>query len=141
MSSATSLRQRNERDARSAQTDPAWVRRCLIAGALLFLGLLLVVPLLSVFTEALRKGIGPALESFTSSDARHAILLTLLVAVISVPLNIVFGVAAAWAITKHEFRGKSLLITLIDLPFSVSPVISGLIYVLLFGAKAGSGRG
>jgi sulfate transport system permease protein len=101
---------------------------------LAFLGLLLVVPLAAVFAEALRKGLGVALATFTESDARHAIWLTLLVAGISVPLNIVFGVAAAWAITKHEFRGKSLLVTLIDLPFSVSPVISGLIYVLVFGA-------
>lgn len=134
MASGTSLRQRSSRTPLNAQADPAWVRWTLVGVALLFLGLLLLAPLAAVFSEALRKGLGPALSVFGDPDARHAIYLTLLVAGISVPLNIVFGVAAAWAITKHEFRGKSLLITLIDLPFSVSPVISGLIYVLLFGA-------
>lgn len=132
--SSTHLRSRQQTILRGAQTDPAWVRITLITAALAFLGLLLVVPLAAVFTEALRKGLLPALATFAERDAQHAILLTLLVAVISVPLNIVFGIAAAWAVTKHEFRCKSLLITLIDLPFSVSPVISGLIYVLLFGA-------
>ena len=97
--------------------------------------LFLVLPLVAVFVEALRKGVGAYLAALVEPDALAAIRLTLLVAAIAVPLNLVFGVAAAWAIAKFEFRGKSLLITLIDLPFSVSPVISGLIYVLLFGAQ------
>jgi sulfate transport system permease protein len=100
-----------------------------------FLGVLLVLPLATVFVEALRKGLGAALETFANPDARHAIWLTLLVAGISVPLNLVFGLAASWAITKHDFRGKNLLLTLIDLPFSVSPVISGLFLILVFGVN------
>lgn len=116
-----------------AAMDPGWSRIFLTAGALVFLALMLVVPLAAVFTEALRRGLGTALETFANSDARHAIWLTLLVAGISVPLNLVFGLAASWAITKHDFRGKSLLLTLIDLPFSVSPVVSGLILILVFG--------
>ena len=95
----------------------------------------LVIPLAAVFTEAFRKGVGAYLESFENRDALAAIKLTLLVAGIAVPLNIVFGLAASWAIAKFDFRGKSILITLIDLPFAVSPVISGLIYVLLFGLQ------
>ncbi|MBN1403044.1 MAG: sulfate ABC transporter permease subunit CysW [Opitutales bacterium] len=113
--------------------DPKWARRLLCGTALLFLALLLLVPLAAVFTEALRKGWGAFFESFNNPDARYAIYLTLLVAGISVPLNLVFGLAASWAVTKHDFPGKSLLITLIDLPFSVSPVVSGLILVLVFG--------
>ena len=110
--------------------------RCLICTlALAFLGLFLVVPLAAVFVEALRKGLGAYLASFHERDALAAIRLTLLVAGIAVPLNVVFGLVASWAIAKFEFRGKSLLITLIDLPFAVSPVISGLIYVLLFGLQ------
>jgi sulfate/thiosulfate transport system permease protein len=93
------------------------------------------VPLAAVFTEAFRKGIAVYFASLVEPDARSAIKLTLLVAAIAVPLNAVFGVAAAWAITKFEFKGKSLLLSLIDLPFAVSPVVSGLIYVLLFGAN------
>jgi sulfate transport system permease protein len=116
-----------------AAMDPGWSRILLTAGALVFLALMLVVPLAAVFTEALRRGLGTALATFANSDARHAIWLTLLVAGISVPLNLVFGLAASWAITKHDFRGKSLLLTLIDLPFSVSPVVSGLILILVFG--------
>jgi sulfate transport system permease protein len=116
-------------------TEPRWVRWTLIAVALGFLGLFLLVPLASVFTEALSKGLGLYLESFVHPDAIDAIQLTLLAAGISVPLNLVFGVAAAWAIAKFEFRGKNLLITLVDLPFAVSPVISGLIYVLMFGMQ------
>ncbi len=115
-------------------SEPAWVRLALIAVALVFLGLFLMLPLFVVFTEALRGGIGAYVEAFTEPDALAAIRLTLVTAVISVPLNIVFGVAAAWAIAKFDFVGKSLLITFIDLPFSVSPVIAGLIYILLFGA-------
>ena len=101
----------------------------------LWLGLFLLLPLFSVFAEALRQGFGAYLEGVSDADALAAIRLTLLVAAIAVPLNTVFGLCAAWCIAKFEFRGKSLLITLIDLPFSVSPVISGLIYVLVFGAQ------
>jgi sulfate/thiosulfate transport system permease protein len=118
-----------------ATTESGPVRRLLIGLALLFLGSFLWVPLVAVFTEALSKGFTAYLAAFNDADARAAIGLTLLTAAIAVPLNLVFGVAAAWAIAKFEFRGKSLLTTLIDLPFSVSPVISGLIYVLLFGLQ------
>ena len=92
-------------------------------------------PLAAVFYEALRKGVSAYAAAITDADALHAIGLTLIAALIAVPLNALFGLAAAWAITKFEFRGKQLLITLIDLPFSVSPVISGLVYMLLFGAQ------
>ena len=115
--------------------EPSWVRYALIAVALLFLTIFLFVPLVAVFTEALKKGWDTYREAVLDPDALAAIRLTLTAAGIAVPLNLVFGVAAAWAITKFEFRGKHLLLTLIDLPFSVSPVISGLIYVLLFGAQ------
>jgi sulfate transport system permease protein len=111
------------------------VRWLLIAVALGFLGLMLFVPLAAVFWEALRKGFGPYLAALAEPDALAAIRLTLLTAAIAVPCNLVFGVAAAWAIAKFEFRGKQVLITLIDLPFAVSPVVSGLIYVLMFGAQ------
>jgi sulfate transport system permease protein len=110
-------------------------RGLLIAVALTFLGLFLVLPLVAVFAQALDKGVGTYLDSIAEADARAAGRLTLLAAAIAVPLNLVFGVAAAWAIAKFDFPGKSLLITLIDLPFSVSPVVSGLIYVLVFGAQ------
>ncbi|KPV56518.1 sulfate/thiosulfate transporter permease subunit [Paenibacillus sp. A3] len=116
-------------------TEPRIVKWALIAVALLFLGFLLILPLVSVFVEAFRKGWEVYAASLIESDAAAAIRLTLLVAVIAVPLNLLFGLAAAWAITKFQFKGKNLLITLIDLPFAVSPVISGLIFVLLFGAK------
>ncbi|MFL6657325.1 MAG: sulfate ABC transporter permease subunit CysW, partial [Massilia sp.] len=115
--------------------EPAWVRIVLITVALAFLTLFLFVPLVAVFVEAFKKGAGAYLAAITDPDAISAIKLTLIAAGISVPLNLVFGVSAAWAIAKFEFRGKSILLTLIDLPFSVSPVISGLIYVLLFGAQ------
>ena len=118
-----------------AITEGPAVRWLLIAAALAFLALFLLLPLVAVFVEALREGLGPYLGAVSEPDALAAIRLTLLVAAIAVPLNLVFGLAAAWAIAKFEFRGKSLLITLIDLPFSVSPVISGLIYVLLFGTQ------
>ena len=121
--------------ARLVTADRALVRAVLIGTALVFLVLFLLLPLLAVFVEALRQGVGAYLASMTEPDALAAIRLTLLVAAIAVPLNLVFGIAAAWAIAKFEFQGKSLLITLIDLPFSVSPVIAGLIYVLLFGAQ------
>nr|WP_281301603.1 MULTISPECIES: sulfate ABC transporter permease subunit CysW [unclassified Iodidimonas] len=107
----------------------------LIGTALIFLALLLFLPLIIVFTEALREGWGRFFEAWGETDAIAAMKLTVLVAAISVPLNMVFGVCAAWTIAKFEFKGKSLLTTLIDLPFSVSPVISGLIYILLFGAQ------
>lgn len=116
-------------------TEPRWVRAILLLLALAFLTLFLFVPLAAVFTEALRKGWETYLAAITEPDALSAILLTLLVAVISLPVNLVFGVAAAWAITKFQFRGKQFLITLIDLPFSVSPVVAGLIFVLLFGSQ------
>lgn len=116
-------------------TEAAWVRWLLILVALAFLAVFLFVPLAAVFTEALRKGWLAYLEAFRDPDALSAIKLTLIAAGISVPLNLVFGVSAAWAITKFDFRGKQFLITLIDLPIAVSPVISGLIYVLLFGAQ------
>jgi sulfate transport system permease protein len=114
--------------------EPAWARWLLTTLALLFLGFFLVLPLITVFTEALRRGIGAYLATFQDPDALSAIRLTLLVAAIAVPANVIFGVAAAWAIAKFQFWGKSVLTTLIDLPFAVSPVISGLIYVLIFGA-------
>ncbi|MBK8229284.1 MAG: sulfate ABC transporter permease subunit CysW [Candidatus Eisenbacteria bacterium] len=120
--------------ARSRETtEPAWVRRLLIGGALAYLALFLFVPIGAVFAEALKKGIPAYLAAFRDPYTLKAFLLTILVTVLAVPLNVLFGIAAAWAITKFRFRGKNLLITLIDLPFSVSPVISGLIFVLLFG--------
>ncbi|KPF67033.1 hypothetical protein IP84_14570 [beta proteobacterium AAP99] len=116
-------------------SEPRWVRYTLIGIALAFLTLFLVMPLVIVFYEALAKGAEVFVASLTEPDAAHAIKLTLTVAAIAVPLNLVFGLAAAWAITKFEFRGKQFLITLIDLPFSVSPVVAGLIYVLVFGRQ------
>lgn len=118
-----------------AVTEAPLVRFGLSAIGLFYLALFLVIPLVAVFIEAFNKGFGYYLEALAEPDALAAIRLTLLVAVIAVPLNIVFGLAASWAIAKYEFTGKSVLITLIDLPFSVSPVISGLVYVLLFGAQ------
>lgn len=115
--------------------EPAWVRRTLIGLALIFLALFLFVPLISVFYEALKKGVDVYFAAIIEADARAAIRLTLIAAAIAVPLNLIFGVAAAWAIAKFEFRGKNILTTLIDLPFSVSPVIAGLIYVLVFGLQ------
>lgn len=120
---------------RSPVTEAPLVRALLIALALAFLALFLFLPLVSVFVEALRKGVGAYFAALADPDGLSAIRLTLLVAAIAVPANLAFGVAAAWAVAKFEFRGKSLLTTLIDLPFSVSPVISGLVYVLLFGAQ------
>ncbi len=118
-----------------ATTEPAWVRRTLITVALAFVALFLVLPLVAVFAQALAKGFGPYFSSIKDPMTLSAMKLTLFVAGVSVPLNLIFGVAAAWAIAKFDFKGKSLLITLVDLPFSVSPVISGLIYVLMFGAQ------
>jgi sulfate transport system permease protein len=116
-------------------TETPGVRWLLTGLALFWLVVFLLMPLIAVFVEALRQGVGAYLAAVMEPDAIVAIQLTLLVAAIAVPLNVVFGLAAAWAVTKHDFKGKSLLVTLIDLPFSVSPVISGLIYVLLFGAQ------
>ncbi len=118
-----------------ALTEPKAVRWLLTGLALAFLVLFLVVPLAAVFVQALEKGLDAYWAAIIEPDALAAIRLTLIVAGISVPLNLVFGISAAWAITKFKFRGKAFLITLIDLPFSVSPVISGLIYVLLFGLQ------
>lgn len=112
-----------------------WVRWSLIGIAVFFLGLFLIVPLMVVFTEALKKGVAYYVSSIFEPESFSSITLTLITAAISVPLNLIFGVAVAWSITKYNFRGKNLLITLIDLPFAVSPVISGLIFVLLFGAQ------
>jgi sulfate transport system permease protein len=111
------------------------VRGLLIAGALGFLGLFVFVPLVAVFAQALGKGVSSYFRGITDPDTLAAIKLTLLTAGVAVPLNLIFGVAAAWAIAKFEFRGKNVLTTLIDLPFAVSPVISGMIFVLLFGAQ------
>lgn len=118
-----------------ATSEPAWIRWSLIITTLLFLSFFLFVPLIAVFTEALRKGFDTYISALADPDALSAIKLTLIAAAIAVPLNLVFGVAAAWAIAKFEFKGKSILITLIDLPFAVSPVIAGLIYVLIFGLQ------
>jgi sulfate transport system permease protein len=119
----------------SVTTEKPAVRLILIVISMIFLGLFLLLPLAAVFVEAFRAGLGAYFVAVTEPDALSAIKLTLLVAAIAVPANIVFGLAASWAIAKFEFRGKSVLNSLIDLPFSVSPVISGLIYVLLFGAQ------
>lgn len=126
---------RTVRRAQAGTTEAPWVRWTLITIALVFLLLFLVLPLAAVFTEALRKGVGAYLDALREPDAWSAIRLTLITAAIAVPLNLVFGVAAAWAIAKYEFRGKAFLTTLVDLPFSVSPVVAGLVYVLMFGAN------
>jgi sulfate transport system permease protein len=115
--------------------EPGWVRYVLITVALAFLTLFLFVPLVAVFAGALKDGWHTYVESVVDPDAISAIKLTLIAAAVSVPLNLLFGLAASWCIAKFEFRGKSILLTLIDLPFSVSPVIAGLIYVLVFGAQ------
>ncbi|MEO8807182.1 MAG: sulfate ABC transporter permease subunit CysW [Burkholderiaceae bacterium] len=123
------------RTALAATAEPLWVRRTLIGLALAFLAFFLFVPLAAVFFEAFKKGWGVYLAAITEPDAVAAIWLTLIAAAISVPLNLAFGIAAAWSIAKFDFRGKTVLLTLIDLPFSVSPVIAGLIYVLIFGLQ------
>ncbi len=112
--------------------EPAWMQVILITISLLFLGLFLVLPLITIFIQAFDQGLKVYLAAITDPEALSAIKLTLLVIVIAVPLNAIFGVAAAWAISKFQFRGKNLLITIIDLPFAVSPVIAGLVFVLLF---------
>ena len=118
---------------RAATEESPWVRRLLVGSTLTFLTLVLFVPLAAIFAQALAKGWGAYVASFKDPNFWSALKLTLLAAGISVPANVIFGLAASWAIAKFNFRGKSLLITLIDLPFAVSPVVSGLIYVLLFG--------
>lgn len=123
----------------SKRTEAAWIRRILIAIALGFLALFIFLPLCVVFIAALNKGIAVYVKSFAEPDALAAIRLTFLSALVAVPLNLVFGIAASWAITKFDFLGKNFLITLIDLPLSVSPVISGLTYALLFGAQGALG--
>ena len=120
---------------RRATEEPAWVRRLLLGVALTFLTLFLVLPLSVVLVGAFEQGLKVWYEAITEADAAAAIRLTLLVVVIVVPLNLVFGVVAAWAIAKFEFRGKSLLITLIDMPFAISPVVVGLIFVILLGSQ------
>ena len=123
----------------AAITEAAWVRWLLTAIALGFLSLFLLLPLATVFTEALRDGFGTYASALKEPDAYSALKLTLLAAGLAVPLNLVFGIAAAWLIAKHEFRGKQALTALIDLPFSVSPVVAGLVYVLIFGAQGWAG--
>ena len=120
---------------RTESSSPGPAAWALIALAVGWVALVILLPLASVFAEAFRKGLGPYLAAFKDPDALAAIRLTLAVAAIAVPLNALFGVAAAWAVTRFEFRGKALLLSLIDLPFSLSPVISGLVWVLLFGAN------
>jgi len=127
-------------DAHRFESNPAtrevpWVKWTILSLGLAFFALFLVLPLVAVFTEALRKGFGVYFAALLEPDALSALTLTLIAAAVAVPLNLVFGVFAAWAVTKFDFRGKQLLITLIDLPFSVSPVVAGLIYVLMFGAQ------
>lgn len=123
------------RQSRAATTEPGWLRIVLIAGVLGTLVLVLFAPLVAVFSQMLAKGVAEAVASFANPDVLSAIRLTLIVAAVAVPLNAAFGVAAAWAIAKFDFRGKAFLITFIDLPFSVSPVVAGLCFVLLFGAQ------
>jgi sulfate transport system permease protein len=121
-------------ESRLATRDSSWVKTLVLTISLSFFALFILLPLVAVFVEGLRKGFGPYFAALVEPDAVSAIKLTLLAAAISVPLNLIFGLAAAWAIARFEFRGKQFLITLIDLPFSVSPVVAGLIYVLVFGA-------
>ena len=122
-------------EKRSSTQESPWVRYLILTLALSFFAFFLLLPLIAVFTEGLRKGVQTYFEALLDDNTLSALKLTLLAAGIAVPLNLIFGVAAAWAIAKFEFRGKQLLTTLIDLPFSVSPVVAGLIYVLLFGAQ------
>lgn len=123
------------RKMRHVSEDSPLTKAVVLAVVALFLATVLILPMVLVFVEALRRGVEPALEAISQPDAIAAIKLTLLTAAITVPFNVVFGVCAAWAVAKHSFPGKAFLITLIDLPFSVSPVVAGLIYVLVFGAQ------
>jgi sulfate transport system permease protein len=131
----TNPRSKKKQPVRPHLTESKAVRWILIGIALLFLGFIVILPLVSVMAESFRKGWEAYVSALSDPDAMSALRLTLITAVIAVPLNTIFGVAAAWAITKFRFRGKNLLVTLIDLPFAVSPVVSGLVYVLLFGAQ------
>lgn len=135
MSNAPATRTK-PRKLRQAVGEGRWTRLTLITIALIFLGLMLIAPLLVVFVEAFSRGVGVYIDALAMPDTMAALQLTLLVAAIAVPVNLVFGIAAAWAIAKFEFKGKAFLLTLIDLPFAVSPVVSGLIFVLLFGANS-----
>ncbi|WP_426030230.1 sulfate ABC transporter permease subunit CysW [Caulobacter sp. DWP3-1-3b2] len=126
--------------ARRPTEDPVWAKVLIIGLMLVFLGLVLILPLVAVFAEALRKGLQPALDAIATPDALAAIKLSLITAAIAVPFNAVFGLCASWAIAKHHFPGKALLITLIDLPFSVSPVVAGLMYVMVFGLQGWFGE-
>jgi len=138
-SEAVRRAQRRRAQSTSPTTEPRWVRIALTLLALSFLGGFLLLPLVTVFVEALRNGLGSYVDALRESDALAALKLTLLTCAIAIPLNVVFGVAAAWAVTKHRFAGRNLLITLIDLPFSVSPVVSGLIFVLIAGSHGWAG--
>ncbi|HEY6528795.1 MAG TPA: sulfate ABC transporter permease subunit CysW [Cellvibrionaceae bacterium] len=131
----SNLHSSSAKRVQGATTEASWIRISLIVIALLFLGFFLILPLAVVFVEAFSKGAGVYFAAITEPAAAHAIKLTLIAAGIAVPLNVIFGLAASWAIAKFQFRGKQLAITLIDLPFAVSPVIAGLIYMLLFGAQ------
>ncbi|MDB5522408.1 MAG: sulfate transporter permease subunit CysW [Rhizobium sp.] len=126
----------SRRKWRSAVTEPLTAKILLMSAAFIYLLLIIILPLVSVLVEAFRNGVGEYLLALREPDAMAAIRLTLLVAAIAVPLNLLFGLAASWAIAKFDFKGKAFLITLIDLPFSISPVISGLVYVLLFGGQS-----
>lgn len=136
---STTVKKKSQR-LRGANEDTAFAQKLLILTAILFLMLFLFAPLAVVFVEATTKGLSAFRETFHEADALSAIRLTLIVAAISVPANLIFGLSAAWAVAKFSFPGKSLLITLIDLPFSVSPVVSGLVYVLVFGAQGLFGK-
>jgi len=131
----SNLHSSNARRIQGATTESRWVRYSLIITSLIFLALFLILPLTAVFVEAFSKGAGVYFAAITEPAAAHAIKLTLIAAGIAVPLNVIFGLAASWAIAKFQFRGKQIAITLIDLPFAVSPVIAGLIYILLFGTQ------
>ena len=138
MATAVTSRLKNPAAPRGVQAhrqEPAWVRRVLIAVTAMFLGFFLILPLIAVFIEAFKSGAGVYFAAITDPETLHAIKLTLLATITAVILNSVFGISAAWAITKFDFRGKQLLNTLIDLPLTVSPVIAGLIFVLLFGMQ------
>jgi sulfate/thiosulfate transport system permease protein len=135
VASTTPVAERAELPVLLPLEEPRAVRTILIAVALVFPAIFLILPLVAVFVEAFRGGIGAYFAAITEPEALSAIYLTLLTALISVPLTAAFGIAAAWSVTKFEFRGKSLLLTLIDLPFSVSPVIAGMVFVLLFGLQ------
>ena len=126
--------------ARHPTEDPTWVKALVIGVVMVFLALVLILPLVAVFAEALRKGVPAAIEAVLHEDALAAVKLTLLTAAIAVPFNAIFGLCASWAVAKHDFPGKAFLITLIDLPFSVSPVVAGLIYVLVFGMQGWLGE-